>query len=110
MCLKNLSHGWVGPQEPWPWVSVPQNLCLYILMVFLFLPLSFSLQLNLEELSCSGTTINELEVQLTRHKDLYHKALAEGRQKVDYLAKKLDTHIKKSEPFVVLWRRAKEVR
>ena len=44
-----------------------------------------------------------------RHKDLYRKTLGEGRVKVDVLSRKLKNHIFKSQPFVDMWRKAKEV-
>lgn len=66
-------------------------------------------QHDLDELTHSGAAINDLEVQLTRTKDLYRRTLLEGRARVNQLAKKLHSHIIKSETFVQIWRKAKEV-
>lgn len=64
----------------------------------------------MDELTYSGAAINDLEVQLTRTKQLYHQVLIEGKTRVDVLRKRLHSHILKSEPFVEIWRRARQVR
>lgn len=67
------------------------------------------MQRDLDELTYSGAAINELEVQLTKMKHLYQQVLVEGKTRVDMLRKKLHSHIVKSEPFVEIWRRARQV-
>lgn len=67
------------------------------------------LQRDLDELTYSGAAINELEVQLIRKREEYQKVLIEGRRCVDLMRKKLHSHIVKSEPFIALWRKSRQV-
>ena len=67
------------------------------------------LQRDLDELTYSGTAINDLEIQLTRTKKFYQQVLVDGKLHVDMLRKKLHSHIVKSEPFIEVWRKARQV-
>ena len=67
------------------------------------------LQEDLDTLTTSGSAINDLEMQLTRVKVQYRRTVNESREKMDTLRKKLGSHIKKSEPFVEIWRKARQV-
>ena len=67
------------------------------------------LQEDLDTLTASGSAINDLEMQLTRAKAQYRRTVNESREKMDTLRKKLGSHIKKSEPFVEIWRKARQV-
>ena len=58
----------------------------------------------------SGSTINDLELQLSQAQARYKLVLAESKQKLGILKQKLNTHIQKSLPFVEIWRKAREVR
>lgn len=64
---------------------------------------------DLDELTYSGAAINDLEMQLTRTKQLYQQVLVDGRSQVEMLRRKLQSHIVKSEPFIDIWRRARQV-
>lgn len=66
-------------------------------------------QRDLDELTYSGTAINDLEIQLTRTKKFYQQVLLDGKLHVDMLRKKLHSHIVKSEPFIEVWRKARQV-
>lgn len=77
-------------------ISIPHSLLLRI-------------QRDLDTLTYSGGAINDLEIQLTRTKELHKKTLVECRMHVDSLSRKLSTHIKKSEPFIEVWRKARQV-
>ena len=66
-------------------------------------------QEDLDTLTASGSAINDLEMQLTRVKVQYRRTVNVSREKMDALRKKLGSHIKKSEPFVDIWRKARQV-
>lgn len=66
-------------------------------------------QHDLDELTFTGTAINDLVLQLTRTRGQYRRALLEGRERVDGLLRKLHSHIVKSEPFVNMCRKVKQV-
>lgn len=68
-----------------------------------------SLQPYLDTLTYSGSTINDLELKLMQAREAYRRTVAEGRQRMETLRKKLQSHITKSEPFVEVWRRARQV-
>ena len=72
------------------------------------LPACF-VQRDLDELTYSGAAINDLEMQLTRSKHLYQQVLVDGKLHVDMLRRKLHSHIVKSEPFIDIWRKARQV-
>ena len=67
------------------------------------------LQEDLDTLTASGSAINNLEMQLTRAKAQYRRTVNESREKMETLRRKLGSHIKKSEPFVEIWRKARQV-
>ncbi len=67
------------------------------------------LQRELDTLTLTGSTINDLELKLTRTKQLYQRTLEEYRQRLEATRLRLNTHIVKSEPFVDVWRRARQV-
>ena len=67
------------------------------------------LQQDLDTLSSTGSTINDLEMQLTRVKAKYKRILNEAREKLDTMRKKLGSNIRKSEPFIEIWRKARQV-
>ncbi len=48
-------------------------------------------------------------MQLTRVKVQYRRTVNESREKMDALRRKLGNNIKKSEPFVEIWRKARQV-
>lgn len=83
--------------------------------VYIFLVFSLShsthlcLQEDLDALTASGSAINDLEMQLTRVKVQYRRTVTESREKMDALRRKLGNSIKKSEPFVDIWRKARQV-
>lgn len=63
----------------------------------------------MDTLTFSGSTINDLELQLSQAQAHYKLVLAESKQKLGILKQKLNTHIQKSLPFVEIWRKAREV-
>lgn len=67
------------------------------------------MQRDLDELTYSGAAINDLEMQLTRTKHHYQQVLVDGKMHVDMLRRKLQSHIVKSEPFIDIWRKARQV-
>lgn len=83
--------------------------------VYIFLVFSVSLsthmyvQEDLDALTASGSAINDLEMQLTRVKVQYKRTVIESREKMDTMRRKLGNSIKKSEPFVEIWRKARQV-
>lgn len=64
---------------------------------------------DLDALSLSGTTINELEIQLVHSRGLYKRTLEECKQRLEGLRRRLNTSIQRSEPFLDVYRRAREV-
>ena len=48
-------------------------------------------------------------MQLTRVKVQYKRTVIESREKMDAMRRKLGNSIKKSEPFVEIWRKARQV-
>ncbi len=68
-----------------------------------------ALQRDLDELTYSGAAINDLEIQLTRTKHFYQQVLVDGKRHVDVLRRKLHSHIVKSDPFIEIWRQARQV-
>ena len=70
---------------------------------------TFALQQDLDTLSLTGSAINDLEMQLTKVKVQYKRTVNEAHKKLEYLRKRLGNNIKKSEPFVEIWRKARQV-
>ena len=66
-------------------------------------------QRDLDTLTYSGSTINELEIQLTQYRLQYKRVLSEAQARLDQLRKRLNSHIVKSEPFIDVWRKARLV-
>ena len=71
--------------------------------------LSVCLQRDLDALTLSGTTINELEIQLMHSRGLYKRTLEECKQRLEGLRRRLNTSIQRSEPFLDVYRRARQV-
>lgn len=68
-----------------------------------------SLQQDLDTLSLTGSAINDLEIELTKVKVQYKRTVNEAHKKLEYLRKKLGSNIRKSEPFIEIWRKARQV-
>ena len=68
-----------------------------------------SLQRDLDTLTFSGSTINDLELQLSQTRVLYRRTVVESKQKLEGMRRKLHTHLQKSQPFVEIWKKAREV-
>ena len=96
------------------WDDNIQQLYMHVYIhVFLVFSVSLSthmfLQEDLDALTASGSAINDLEMQLTRVKVQYKRTVIESREKMDAMRRKLGNSIKKSEPFVDIWRKARQV-
>ena len=67
-------------------------------------------QRYLDDLTLSGSTINDLELQLERTRATYRKALAESRRTLEEMRKQLGACIPRSQPFIDMWKKARQVR
>lgn len=68
-----------------------------------------SVQRHLDELTFSGSAVNDLELQLGRERALYRQTLAECKAHLEETKRRLGASIPKSEPFIDVWRRARQV-
>lgn len=63
----------------------------------------------MDELTFSGSAVNDLEIQLGRERALYRQTMAECKASLEETRRRLGTCIPKSEPFIDVWRRARQV-
>ena len=68
------------------------------------------IQRYLDELSFCGTTINDLELQLSSTRAAYRRTLAECKVQLEETRRRLGASIPRSQPFIDVWRRARQVR
>lgn len=66
-------------------------------------------QRHLDELTFSGSAVNDLELQLGRERALYRQTLVECKAHLEETRRRLGACITKSEPFIDVWRRARQV-
>ena len=68
-----------------------------------------TLQRHLDALTFCGSAINDLELQLSNAKSLYRRTYAECKVHLEETRRRLGACIPKSQPFIEVWRRARQV-
>jgi hypothetical protein len=64
---------------------------------------------HLDELTFCGSTINDLELQLSSVRASFRKTLGECKLRLEETRKRLGSCIPKSQPFIEVWRKARQV-
>jgi chromosome segregation ATPase len=64
---------------------------------------------HLDELTFCGSTINDLELQLSSARASFRKTLGECKLRLEETRKRLGSCIPKSQPFIEVWRKARQV-